>query len=235
VFSDDPGGIANILSMVNMITKYRVTYGSHEVKYPNQFCVHKADGGICKFQQARRGLYYLDTATTENHTVLAITTVEANKSRYTERDYSRAQLARKIQTLVGRPELTAFIRYLNGNSIPNCPIQRQDAINAHAIFGRDVASLKGKITRRQLQGVLAAVANNLPKQLMENYRDITLCIDIMFVNRIPFFLSISKNIRFITAEVLDNRKLGSLVNALRRINGIYRKRGFRITNIFGDG
>jgi hypothetical protein len=70
---------------------------------------------------------------------------------------------------------------------------------------------------------------------MENYRDITLCINIIFVNRIPFFLSISKNIRFITAEVLDNRKLDSLVNALRRINGIYRKRGFRITNIFGDG
>jgi hypothetical protein len=70
---------------------------------------------------------------------------------------------------------------------------------------------------------------------MENYRNITLCIDIMFVNRIPFFLSISKNIRFITAEVLDNRKLGYLVNALRRINGIYKKRGFRITNIFGDG
>jgi hypothetical protein len=86
-----PGGIANILSMVNMIVKYRVTYDSHEGKYPNQFCVHKADGGIRKFQQSRRGLYYLDTATTKNHTVLAITTVEANKSRYTERDYSRAQ------------------------------------------------------------------------------------------------------------------------------------------------
>jgi hypothetical protein len=57
----------------------------------------------------------------------------------------------------------------------------------------------------------------------------------MFVNCIPFFLSIFKNIRFIIAEVLDNRKLGSLVNALRRIDGIYRKGGFRITNILGDG
>jgi hypothetical protein len=70
---------------------------------------------------------------------------------------------------------------------------------------------------------------------MEHYRDITLCIDIMFVNHIPFFLSISKNICFITAEVLDNRTLGSLVKALKRIYGIYRKRGFRITNILGDG
>jgi hypothetical protein len=59
-----PGRIANILSMVNMNAKYRVTYDSHEGKYPNQFCVHKADGGIRKFQQSRRGLYYLDMATT---------------------------------------------------------------------------------------------------------------------------------------------------------------------------
>jgi hypothetical protein len=44
-----PGGIANILSMVNMIAKYRVTYVSHAGKHPNQFCVHKDDGGIHKF------------------------------------------------------------------------------------------------------------------------------------------------------------------------------------------
>jgi hypothetical protein len=42
--------------MVNMIAKYRVTYDSHEGQYPNQLCVHKADGGIRKFQQSRRNL-----------------------------------------------------------------------------------------------------------------------------------------------------------------------------------
>jgi hypothetical protein len=56
----------------------------------------------------------------------------------------------------------------------------------------------------------------------------------MFVNCIPFFLSISRKIRFITAEVLDNCKQGSLVKALQRIYGIYRKRGFRISTILGD-
>jgi hypothetical protein len=99
---------------------------------------------------------------------------------------------------------------------------------------RDVGSIKGKTTRRKLKGILGAVANNLPKEIMEHYRDITLCIDIMFVNKIPFFLSISWNIRFITAEVLDNRTQSSLTKALHRIYGIYRKRGFRITNILGD-
>jgi hypothetical protein len=185
-----PGGIANILSVVNMIEKYHVTYDSRGGQHPNAFCVHKKDGTIRKFQQSRCGPCYLDTAAQNNHTVLATAAVEANKSKHTDRDYSRAQLARKIQNLVGRPELKDFLRHLDSNSFPNCPMQRQDAVNADAIFGQDVASLKGKITRQQLQTVLGAVASNLPKEIMQHYRDITLCVDIMFVNRIPFFMLI---------------------------------------------
>jgi hypothetical protein len=216
-----PGGIANILSMVNMIAKYRVTYDSRGTKNANQFCVHKEDGRLCIFQQSRRGLCYLDTAKTENHTVLAVTTVETNKSKYTNRDYSRALLARKIQVLVGRPEFKDFLRYIDSHSLPNCPIHRQYAINAHA--------------RQQLQAVLGAVANNLPQEIMENYRNVILCIDIMFVNWIQFFLTISKKLHFITAEVLENRKEESLIKALKRVYGVYRKRGFRINNILAGG
>jgi hypothetical protein len=96
--------------MVNMIEKYHVTYDSRGGQHPNAFCVHKKDGTIRKFQQSRRGLCCLDTAAQNNHTVLATATVEANKSKCTNGDYSRAQLARKIQNLVGRPELKDFLR-----------------------------------------------------------------------------------------------------------------------------
>jgi hypothetical protein len=231
-----PGGIANILLLINMIARYHVTYDSRGSDSPNQFCVHKPDGSQHKFQQPKRGLCYLDTVTPENHTVLTVNTVESNKSNHTKRDYSRAKLACKVQTLVGRPELKDFIRYLDGHSLTNCPIHPQDAINAHAIFGRDLASIKGKTTCQQVQvkGTLAAVAHNLPKEIMQQYRNVTICIDIMFVNKIPFFMSISRNIRFITAEVLDNRKEPSLVKALKQIHGIYRQRGFRIHLIIGD-
>jgi hypothetical protein len=96
-----PGGIANILSMVNMIARYHVTYDSRGGQHPNQFCVHKSGGISRKFQQSKRGLYYHDTATPEKHTVLAVTTVEENKSKYTDRDYACAALARKIQGMIG--------------------------------------------------------------------------------------------------------------------------------------
>jgi hypothetical protein len=56
----------------------------------------------------------------------------------------------------------------------------------------------------------------------------------MFVNKIPFFLLISWNIRFITAKVLDNRTQPSLMKALQRIHDIYRLRGFRIKLILSD-
>jgi hypothetical protein len=106
-----PHGIANILSLVNMKAKYHVTYDSRGGESPNQFCVHKEDGTQRKFQHSKRGLYYHDTAATENHAVLAVNTAEYNKSKYTVRDYSRAVLARKLQILVGRPKLKDFLEY----------------------------------------------------------------------------------------------------------------------------
>jgi hypothetical protein len=135
--------------------------------------------------------------------------------------------------VICRPEIKDFRRYINGNSIPNCPIASQDALNADDIFGRDKDSLKGKTTRQTLGGITTNITN-MPMQIMAQYRDITLCIDIMFVNRIPFFMSISRNVRFITASVIDNRKAETLLKAIKQIHGIYRKRGFRITNILGD-
>jgi hypothetical protein len=41
---------------------------------------------------------------------------------------------------------------------------------------------------------------------MERHRDVTLCADIVFINQIPFFITISRNIKFGTIKVLKNRK-----------------------------
>jgi hypothetical protein len=216
-----PGGIANILSRVHMMkAKYRVTYNSHGGDNPNEFCVHKKNDNQQKFKQSRRGLYYLDMAEPENRTMLTVSTVENNKSKYADRDYTRAKLARKTQILVGRPELKDFIWLIESNSLlPNCPITAQDAINAQAIFGRDIGSLKGRTTRHTLKGIRANIMN-IPNEIMEQYRSITLCIDIVFVNKISFFLSISRNICFITAAILTNRKEASLANALKVIYAV---------------
>jgi hypothetical protein len=114
-----------------------------------------------------------------------VSTVENNKSKFTNRDYARATIARKIQVLVGRPELKDFVSYLDKNMIPNCPIDRNDAIAVHQIFGSNVASLKGKTTRQGTEHVPARITY-LHVGIMAKYRDITLCIHNMFVNKVGF-------------------------------------------------
>jgi hypothetical protein len=135
-----------------------------------------------------------------------VTTVEKNKSKFSNRDYARAELARKIQVLAGCPELKDFITYLDNNMLPNCPINdRNDAIAAHNIFGRDVGSLKGEATQQKVAHVRSHHPLNLLLTIADKYRQVTLCIDNMFVNKIGFFMSISSYIHFITAEALYNR------------------------------
>jgi hypothetical protein len=153
-----PGGIANILSLVNMIAKYHVTYDSRNGDTPNTFCVLKENGEKRMFKQSRRGLYYLDTADTSSHVVL-VSTVEEKKSNYTERYYYCAKLAHKTQILIGRPELRDYLQYIANNDIPNCPVGRQDVLNAADVFGCDFDTLQGKTTRRKLEGTCGSILN----------------------------------------------------------------------------
>jgi hypothetical protein len=102
------------------------------------------------------------------------------------------------------------------------------------IFGRNLGLIKGETTCRQLKGILSNIAN-LPKEIMLRYCDITLYIDIMYLNTIPLFMSISRNVKFITCTALNNRKEKTLMNTITEINSIYQKRGICITLILSDG
>ena len=97
-----PDGIANILSLSRVRTKYRITFDSDK---NNEFIVHKPDGSTRNFKESNRGLYYHDTSTVVTGVLEAgmvlITTVAGNASNYTPADYSCALLARKTQQIIG--------------------------------------------------------------------------------------------------------------------------------------
>ena len=223
-----PNGIANILSLKRVKEKHRVTYDSTN---GNEFVVHKDDGTTRIFQQSNRGLFYMDSAETGT---LLVSTVAENKSKYTNRDYSRAVLAREIQKRIGRPSTKAFIKIVDNRLLPNCPITRDDILAAEHIFGPDVGSLKGKTVHRPSERVEARV-NNIPMVIMERYREVVLGVDIMFVNRIPFMMTISRNIRFATSTNIKNQSNKTILSTLKMIKRIYDQRGFKITQINSDG
>jgi hypothetical protein len=63
------------------------------------------------------------------------------------------------------------------------------------IFGPDIGSLKGK-TVRHAPTPLDPSLVDIPSHIMNHYREVVLGGDIMFVNRVAFFVTISRNIKF---------------------------------------
>jgi hypothetical protein len=190
---------------------YRITFDSNN---ENEFHVHKPNGETRVFSESPRGLYFMDAKAEPGTVLLHTVPVEDNKNNFTTRDYSQATLARKIQTMIGRPSTRGFIRYVNDNLLKNCPITARDIRIAEQTFGPDVGSLKGKTVRRST-GHVRPNMMDIPLSIMENYRAIVLGGDIMlFVNnKIPFFLTVSRNIKFCTAEMPPNPSAKTMLTA----------------------
>jgi hypothetical protein len=74
----------------------------------------------------------------------------------------------------------------------------------------------------------------IPKEIMSLNRNVTLAIDIMFINGLPFMVSISRKIKFTTVEYLLGRKHDHLVKSIRKIINLYRKRGFTVDTALMD-
>jgi Zinc knuckle len=208
----NPQGIANILLLSSFQEKNRVSYDS---EIDGKFVVHQPDGSQRVFEKSESGLYFLDTAVSISGTMM-ITTVEDKKSTMTNQEYASAVLARKAQNMVGRPSTRAFINIVNLNQLKNCPVSEIYIHIAKNLFGPNLGSLKGKTVRRS--GVTIVRDHvNIPQSIFEKYRALTLCIDIMFVNRIALLVTIFQKLKFGTVEVIPNCKGPTIMKGIENV------------------
>ena len=70
---------------------------------------------------------------------------------------------------------------------------------------------------------------------MDRYRHVTLCANVMYVNGIPMMVTLSRNIKFGTVEVLPSHTEPNLINSLMSAMRMYSQRGFRVTLLLIDG
>ena len=228
-----PEFIANILSFANVASRYRVTYDNEE---SDRFVVWKEDGTERVFERSESGLYYYETAVAPlEAVVLLVKTVAQNKTGYTNLQVSRATLARKLQTSIGRPSTRRLIHIVNNNLLPNCPVTKRDIMAAEDIFGPDIGSLKGKTTRQAPRQVSTDVKyTTLPPQVHERYKIVTVCCDIMHVNGIMFFVSISECLKLGVIDDIPNKSMATIVKAMKTTAAIYHGGGFRIRHAVMD-
>ena len=155
-----------------------------------------------------------------------------NLAKYTKREVLRANLAWKIQKSIGHPSLKKFIEIVENNLLTNCPIVKQDILRAEDIYGPDLGCLKGKTVRSASTPVRVV---HTPAQLSAAQKLVVLAIDIMYVNDIPFLITISRDLHFGSAQAMGDETFKSIYSALDKIIKIYRHYGFSVTHILGDG
>jgi hypothetical protein len=93
---------------------------------------------------------------------------------------------------------------------------RADIKAAEDIFGLNEGSLKGKTVRKQGKAIEIKITD-IPLPIMEKYQNVTLAVDIMTINKICFFLSISRNIHFGTGEMIGGMKALALTGSIKFI------------------
>ena len=71
--------------------------------------------------------------------------------------------------------------------------------------------------------------------MLEKNKHVTLSIDIMYVNRIPFVTTFSRNIKFTTVEAIQNRTKAQLVQSIKNMLPIYTQLGLQVDNALIDG
>ena len=71
--------------------------------------------------------------------------------------------------------------------------------------------------------------------ILKYYSEITLCVDLMYVNKVPLLVTLSQNIKFGTMEAVPDRKEATLLKCIKGEVTLYRKAGFKVTTALMDG
>jgi hypothetical protein len=222
--------ITNIFMLKNMKKQYKVTYDSSE----ETFLVYREAAGLSNllFKEHGNGFHFFDPRQAD---FAFVNTVESHMQLHSKRQVARMDKARSLYASLGFPSRKDFMWILRSNQIKNSPVTVEDVMVAHKIWGPSVAALKGKTVRKRPEPIKTDIVS-IPKEIHELHKEVTLTINIFFMNKIPFFLTLSRVLYFTTVTNLPDRSLDQIFKALKGIFYYYLQQGFHVTSfITGDG
>ena len=233
----DPAGISNVLGLANLMKRYRVTLDSD--KEP-AFLVH-TERGVVRFSLTANNLFaYIPPDSTTQFTGVDpktkaqfVETVAKNEAVHTPRDVERAKAAMRLLHSVGFPSFPALKHALTANSIKDCPVLPAHVDLAQKIYGKDVASIKGKTTRRKPTAVENTTIT-IPPELLQAQQSVDLCMDALFVEKMPFLSTVSKRIIYRTCGFVPSKKVQSYREALAEVLQLYLRAGLSVDRIHAD-
>ena len=117
--------------------------------------------------------------------------------------------------------------------LKGCPVTKADVKAAEDIYGPNRGALKGKTVSRPNPHIPAGV-DQVPTSIMKVHRSVTLAIDVMFINKVAFLITISRNLKFGMVEAISNRQVTTIIAKLRSVCQVYHHRGFQVSVLLSD-
>ena len=159
-------------------------------------------------------------------------TVAERIQEFSKRDQEDARAAREFQITYNNISNKRLLKLDNSGQVTNLPVTRDHLLIADYIWGKNVHSIKGKTVTLTIKHV--APPPSLPRRIANHYRNITLCVNVMFVCGIKFLLTVSRHLDLVTMEYIADKKCDTYVKAIETICTTYARRNFFVTAIFAD-
>ena len=164
---------------------------------------------ILKFKQCRDGLHFLDTSVlgssvfSSNSAVNGyyyLQTVTSNKRYFSCREVQGVNAARNLQQLLGWPSEKTYHKAVVSPYLHNCTITLDDITRAKMIHGPAIPPLKGKMVDTRPKFYEPIPCMDIPAPIIEEHRDLSLQMDLCYVNGSPFFHTILDHICYRTTH-----------------------------------
>ncbi len=231
------GGVASVIPLKILEKIWPVLYHSVKGMNPGHFVIHLGEGDVVK-RNNKKGIPYLNLKEVKAEVALcllqsAIDTIRGKMEGFSKREVKEATAARKAQGMLGHPTDHEFLGMVRSNMITNCTVTESAIKNAHIIFGPDLAGVRGGTVRRAPESVRVDHIQ-IPRVILYRHRIVTLTMDCMFINGVPFLVSTSRGLNLITAEHTPSQTMKNLASGIRRIMDLYAHGGFQVGAVLMD-
>ena len=118
---------------------------------------------------------------------------------FTKNDLGKAIYDCKAQAMIGSPPEKEFKELVSENctALKSIPVKCADITNAHTIFGPYLSGVRGETVIQKPERV-ETEETYVPRYLYGLHKFVTLTADEMFVNGVPFLVTLSQKIQLST-------------------------------------
>ena len=134
---------------------------------------------------------------------------------------------------MGHPSGKTFSAMVSNKNLDNCPMIPSGIPNVLALYGPHLPGVRGYTVRKKSDRVKTE-SPSIPDDNCRLHNFVTLTSDVMFVIRVPFLVTLSRNIILLTAEHISSCTSKHLGSSLMKTVSFYQRCGYVINVIMMD-